>query len=258
VIRARRQSSGAGLPLRQQNSLDSAVVRVNLTSAALVFVLLCAATGRAQETRSPDPVSGADAAPATTEPSQPAPEPPAVVPVLLQTSLGVVRIAVEVERAPVTAANFLRYVDNQRFDGITWYRALKLDADGRYGLVQAGLRGDRKRLFKPIAHEAPAVTGLSHTDGAVSMARLAPGSATADFFVVIGDLVSLDGKPDSDDPGYAVFARVTEGMDIIRQMLDLPRDPNAGDAAMRGQMLVAPVRILTARRAESPSAASQK
>lgn len=173
----------------------------------------------------------------------------ATVGVILSTSLGDIRVAVEVERAPVTAANFLRYVDNKRFDGISWYRAMKLDAEGKYGLVQAGLRGDRKRTFKPIAHEAPAATGLSHVDGAISMARLAPGTATADFFVVIGDLVSLDGKPDSDDPGYAVFGRVTEGMDVIRQMLDLPRDPNAGDAVMKGQMLAQPVRILTVRRA---------
>jgi peptidyl-prolyl cis-trans isomerase A (cyclophilin A) len=70
-----------------------------------------------------------------------------------------------------------------------------------------------------------------------------------DFFVVIGDLVSLDGTADGADPGYAAFRRVTEGMDVIRQMLDLPRDPNAGDAVMKGQMLAQPVRILTVRRA---------
>lgn len=182
----------------------------------------------------------------------------ATVGVILSTSLGDIRVAVEVERAPVTAANFLRYVDTKRFDGINWYRAMKLDAEGKYGLVQAGLRGDRKRTFKPIAHESPAATGLSHVDGAISMARLAPGTATADFFVVIGDLVSLDGTADGADPGYAVFGRVTEGMDVIRQMLDLPRDPNAGDAVMKGQMLAAPVRILTVRRSESPQGAPQK
>jgi peptidyl-prolyl cis-trans isomerase A (cyclophilin A) len=182
----------------------------------------------------------------------------ATVDVILSTSLGDIRVAVEVERAPVTAANFLRYVDTKRFDGIGWYRAMKLDADGKYGLVQAGLRGDRKRVFKPIAHESPVATGLSHVDGAISMARLAPGTATADFFVVIGDLVSLDGTADGADPGYAVFGRVTQGMDVIRQMLDLPRDPNAGDAVMKGQMLAQPVRILTVRRSESPQSAHQK
>lgn len=214
-----------------------------LKCLAVVLCLLFASGLDAQDALPPDPV-----VPDAVAADAPVPV-PAVVPVVLQTSLGPVRIEVEVERAPVTAANFLRYVDDKRFDGITWYRAMKLDAEGRYGLVQAGLRGDRKRTFKPIAHEAPIVTGLSHVNGAVSMARLAPGTATADFFVVIGDLVSLDGKPDSDDPGYAVFGRVTEGMDIIRQMLDLPRDPNAGEAVMKGQMLAQPVRILTVRRA---------
>jgi peptidyl-prolyl cis-trans isomerase A (cyclophilin A) len=201
------------------------------------------------------------AAEAVATPTEAAVPPVAVaatVDVILSTSLGDIRVAVEVERAPVTAANFLRYVDTKRFDGIGWYRAMKLDADGKYGLVQAGLRGDRKRVFKPIAHESPAATGLSHVDGAISMARLAPGTATADFFVVIGNLVSLDGTADGADPGYAVFGRVTQGMDVIRQMLDLPRDPNAGDAVMKGQMLAQPVRILTVRRSESPQSAPQK
>lgn len=212
-----------------------------------LFILACLLGFTAAQAQEVAPA--ASAAPAEPVAAPVAAPVPAVVAVVLQTSLGDIRLAVEIERAPVTAANFLRYVDAKRFDGIGGYRAMKLDADGKYGLVQAGLRGDRKRVFKPIAHESPATTGLSHVDGAISMARLAPGSATADFFIVIGDLVSLDGKPDSDDPGYAVFGRVTEGMDVVRQMLDLPRDPNAGDAVMKGQMLAQPVRILTVRRA---------
>jgi peptidyl-prolyl cis-trans isomerase A (cyclophilin A) len=182
------------------------------------------------------------------EPPQPSPA-AATVGVVLQTRLGDIRLELEPQRAPVTVANFLRYVDAGRFDGISFYRAMKLDPEGRYGLVQGGLQGDRRRSFGPIAHESPAHTGLSHRDGALSMARLDPGTATADFFIVIGDLVSLDGNADGSDPGYAVFGRVTEGMDIVRQMLDLPRDPQAGDEGMKGQMLAQPVRIATARRA---------
>lgn len=236
------------LPPGQQDSLDSLPMRFPRPCFALMLGLVLATAQASEPAPVADTAAVAEAAPVTDPAPAPVVPAPAVVPVVLQTSLGSIRIAVEVERAPVSAANFLRYVDNKRFDGVSWYRALKLDPEGRYGLVQAGLRGDRKRLFKPIAHEAPFVTGLSHVDGAVSMARLAPGTATADFFVVIGDLVSLDGKPDSDDPGYAVFGRVTEGMEIIRQMLDLPRDPNAGDAVMKGQMLAAPVKILSVRR----------
>lgn len=80
------------------------------------------------------------------------------------------------------------------------------------------------------------------------MARMEPGSATADFFIVIGDLVSLDGAADGSDPGYAVFGRVAAGMEVVRQILDLPRDPQLGDDAMSGQMLAQPVRILRAER----------
>jgi len=183
--------------------------------------------------------------------SQPAAPPVAtVVGVVFQTSLGEIRVSLEPDRAPVTVANFLRYVDAKRFDGISWYRALKLDPEGKYGLVQGGLQGDPKRMFKPIAHESPSVTGLRHVDGAISMARLEPGSATAEFFIIVGDLVSLDGAMDGSDPGYAVFGRVTQGMDIVRQMLKLPRDPQAGEGAMKGQMLAEPVKVLSVRRAD--------
>src|SRR5262245_13788724 len=85
-----------------------------------------------------------------------------LVMISMQTTLGEIRVGLEQARAPGTVANFLRYVDAKRFDNITFYRAVKIDADGKYGLVQGGLKGDPKKLFKPIAHESPAATGLSH------------------------------------------------------------------------------------------------
>jgi peptidyl-prolyl cis-trans isomerase A (cyclophilin A) len=184
----------------------------------------------------------------------PAPPPavvaaPATVNVVLTTTLGDIRVALETERAPVTAQNFLRYVDQKRFDGTAIYRAVKIGDDSQYGLVQGGLQGDRKRSLPPIAHESPATTGVSHVSGAISMAREAPGTATADFFFVIGDLVALDGAPGG-DPGYAAFGRVTEGLELLRSVLDLPRAATAANEAMKGQMLAEPIRILTVRRAE--------
>jgi peptidyl-prolyl cis-trans isomerase A (cyclophilin A) len=175
---------------------------------------------------------------------------PATVKVVLKTSLGDIVLAVETARAPITAANFLRYVDQKRLDGCEFYRAMAVGDDGQYGLVQGGLRGNPKRVLKPIAHEPTSVTGLSHVDGAISMARADPGTATADFFVVIGDLVSLDAQPDSGDPGYAVFGHVIDGMDVVHMILGQPRSPTAGEGVMRGQMLAEPVKILTVRRAE--------
>jgi peptidyl-prolyl cis-trans isomerase A (cyclophilin A) len=202
----------------------------------LVLPMLCAG----QETAPPP---SAEASP----PAEAAPAVPATVPVVMHTTLGDIHLALEVERAPITAGNFLRYVDAKRFDGITFYRAMKVSEDGKYGLVQGGL-SDPKLLYKPIAHESPATTGLSHVDGAISMGRNEPGSAVADFFIVIGDLVSMDGTPDGKDPGYAVFGHVTEGMDVVHAILDLPRSEAARNPVMEGQMLAEPVKVLTVRR----------
>ena len=183
------------------------------------------------------------------EPVAPPAPPPAPVfktaRVTLQTSAGTVVIAVETERAPVTAANFLRYVTEKRLDGTVFYRALNL-APG-IGLIQGGVRGDPKRSLKPIAHEPTSKTGILHTDGTISMARAAPGTATGDFFILIGDIPSLDAQAGG-DPGFAAFGHVVEGMDIVRRILAAPTSPTAGVGAMKGQMIVAPIRIVTARR----------
>src|SRR6202034_794752 len=112
-----------------------------------------------------------------------------------------------------------------------------------------GLRASPKRVLNPIAHEPTTLTGLSHVNGAISMARGDPGTATADFFIVIGDLVSLDAQPNGGDPGYAVFGHVLEGIDVALVIFGQPRSPTAGQGVMHGQMLTAQVKILTARRA---------
>jgi peptidyl-prolyl cis-trans isomerase A (cyclophilin A) len=180
--------------------------------------------------------------------AQPDPD-PASVPVVLETSEGSITVLLEVERAPVTAANFLRYVDERRLDGALFYRAMRLGEGS--GLVQAG--ADHRRRLPPIAHEPTSATGLSHVDGAVSMARAGPGSADADFFIIVGDsMTGLDAGPASggDQLGYAVFGRVVEGMDVIRRILAAPTSPSEGEGVMRGQMLAPRVAIRSARRAQ--------
>jgi peptidyl-prolyl cis-trans isomerase A (cyclophilin A) len=172
---------------------------------------------------------------------------PATVRVLLQTSAGNITLELETARAPVTAGNFLRYVDARRFDGTSFYRSMKLRPD--WGIVQAGIR-DPRLLYPPIAHEPTTQTGLSHVEGAVSMARYAPGSAQADFFIAIGAHPGYDANPagTGDNLGFAVFGRVVEGMDVIRRIMESPTSPTLGEGVMRGQMLEPQVRILTARR----------
>lgn len=198
--------------------------------------------GSAGSEESPTPAPATSASDSAAPPAA-----PATVRVDLHTTFGDIVLALEKDRAPITTANFLRYVDQKRFDNIEFYRALKFDEEGQSGLIQGGLRGNPKRVLKPIAHEPTTVTGLSHVDGAISMARAEPGTADADFFIVVGDVPSLDARPD--DPGYAVFGRVVQGMDIVHTILVQPTS-DAGEGVMKGQMLAIPVKILTARRLE--------
>lgn len=181
-------------------------------------------------------------------PIAPAAPAQALTKVRLETTEGAIILALEQDRAPITTANFLRYVDEKRFDGITFYRAVNV-APG-FGLIQGGIRGDIKQFLPPIAHEPTTVTGLSHTDGAISMARNAPGTADASFFITVGNLPSMDADPKQagDNLGFAVFGHVIEGMDIVRHILQEPTSPTEGEGIMKGQMLAEPVRIVSARR----------
>ena len=117
---------------------------------------------------------------------------PATVRVKLHTSAGDMIVALETQRAPITAGNFLHYVDTKRLDGTEFYRAMHTGADA--GLVQGGVRDGRK-LFPPIAHEPTSQTGLRHVDGALSAPRLAVGTARGDFTIMVGDQPYLDAGP---------------------------------------------------------------
>ncbi len=170
--------------------------------------------------------------------------------VTLDTELGPVVVELDTVHAPVTAGNFLRYVKEKRFDGMSFYRAVNV-ADG-YGLIQGGTQGDPKKTLSPIAHEPTTQTGLTHSDGTLSMARAAPGSATGDFFIIVGNLTSLDAGPTDtagtgDDLGFAAFGHVVSGMGVVHRILAAPTSPTAGEGAMVGQMLAPKVTIRSAR-----------
>ena len=167
--------------------------------------------------------------------------------IVMETQAGRIVVAVHGGKAPVTAANFLRYVDEKRFDGTAFYRAV---GTADYGFVQGGAQNDPKRILPPIRHEPTTLTGLTHDDGALSMARYEPGSATGDFFIVLGRMSAMDAHPEAagDNQGFAVFAHVVEGLDIVKTIVGAPRSPSAGEGAMKGQMLEQPVRISSARR----------
>jgi peptidyl-prolyl cis-trans isomerase A (cyclophilin A) len=195
----------------------------------------------------------AAAAPSIHRPAGPLPD---TVRVILTTEKGAITLDLDAKHAPITVANFVRYVDLRRFDGITFYRAMHLAwGTPPNGLIQAGQRDPRLRL-PPIAHEPTSATGLLHKAGALSMARNAPGTAVADFSILLSDMPGLDADPKATDPeaqaGYAVFGQVVSGMDVVRQIWDAPRSPTLGQGVMKGQMLDPPVRVVTARRVPIP------
>ncbi|MET1111407.1 MAG: peptidylprolyl isomerase [Allosphingosinicella sp.] len=170
-----------------------------------------------------------------------------IVRVRLETEAGPILLALDHKNAPVTTANFVRYVDDKRFDGTYFYRAARTRGSAGRGFVQGGIRHSARRAFPPIAHEPSSKTGLRHVDGIVSMARAAPAGAMGDFFIIVGGAMpAMDSKPGS--PGFAAFGRVEEGMDTVRKLLAAPTIPNAGRGPMRGQMIEEPVKILVARR----------
>src|SRR5689334_22674666 len=106
--------------------------------------------------------------------------------VRLETDKGVIVAELADDKAPITVANFLRYVDTGRMDGAVFYRASRAPGAPTVGLIEAGVK-DPVKLFPPIAHESTLTTGLKHLDGTLSMARFAPGTATSDFSICCGD-----------------------------------------------------------------------
>ncbi len=166
--------------------------------------------------------------------------------VLIETEMGEIEVEVDILRAPVTAANFLRYVDARHYDGGRFHRTVKMDNQPdkkiKIEVIQAGVSPEKaKSDFPAIPLERTSKTGLHHKDGAISMARDGADTATSDFFVCIGDQPELDfaGKRNPDGQGFAAFGRVVRGMDVVGKIQMAPAE---------GQSLKPPVRILKIRR----------
>lgn len=176
-----------------------------------------------------------------------APEPlPDIVRVRLETDEGTIVVALDARRAPITTANFVRYAQEGRFDGTTFYRAAPTKGAPERGLIQGGIRRNYRRMLPPIAHEPTSTTGLKHEAGTISMARSEPGNAMGEFFITTAAMPSMDAS--AGEPGFAAFGKVAEGMDVVRRILAAPTVPDAGRGAMRGQMIKRPVRIVAAKR----------
>ena len=172
--------------------------------------------------------------------------------IVMTTSQGAIEIELYTDKAPVTVRNFLRLIDGKHLDGGSFYRVVNYENDNgnpKIEVIQGGV-GDRDVPFAPIAHESTDVTGISHTDGVISMARGAVGTASTEFFICIGDQPALDfGQArNSDGAGFAAFGKVTRGMDVVRKINALPADAPTESAYAQGQFLGEAVEIVTARR----------
>jgi len=140
---------------------------------------------------------------------------------VIETEVGIIKFQVYPKKAPISVANFLRYVELANFDSANFHRVVRMDNQPndsiRIEVIQGTFTG-RGNSFGPISHETTNNIGLLHKDGAVSMARGNPGTASTHFFICINDQPQLDygGMRNPDGQGFAVFGQVIEGMDIVR------------------------------------------
>jgi peptidyl-prolyl cis-trans isomerase A (cyclophilin A) len=142
--------------------------------------------------------------------------------ILIDTNYGEIEAELYPKKAPKTVAAFLSYVDSGFYKNTTFYRVLKnedMSLETNYGIIQGGIWPLEKNL-KGLEHESTRLTGLSHTNGTLSLARTAIGTATTEFFICIGDETVFDAgnKGAYDTLGFAAFGRVVKGMDIVRQI----------------------------------------
>jgi peptidyl-prolyl cis-trans isomerase A (cyclophilin A) len=195
-----------------------------------VFALLL--VGLSSEARS----QGAAAAPAKA----------GIIHVVVETERGDIAVSLDSAHAPVSVANFLRYVDGGFYTGGVFHRTVtpanQPNDSVRIQVIQGGGNPDRRGAgFPPIELERTSVTGLKHRDGTLSMARAGPNTATSDFFVCIGDQPALDfgGHRNRDGQGFAAFGEVTTGMAVVRAIQS---------SAAQGQSLTPPIVIRHIRR----------
>lgn len=174
-----------------------------------------------------------------------APQTAGTVRVRLVTSAGNIVIALDARRAPKTVANFLAYVDDGRLDNTEFYRATRRKSDARFGFIQGGIAQDARRMLPPLVLEPTSQTGITHQDGTISMAHgINEDAANANFSIMVGPNPALDARPGN--RGYAAFGKVISGMDVVKRILALPT--GGGRDAMKGQMILAPIKILRAER----------
>jgi peptidyl-prolyl cis-trans isomerase A (cyclophilin A) len=164
--------------------------------------------------------------------------------VLIKTELGDITVEIFADKAPITAANFLKYVENKLYDGSVFHRTVTMDNQPKdeikIEVIQGGQLAKDKE-FPAILLERTSITGIKHIDGAISMARGGPDSATSSFFFCVGDQPELDfgGRRNKDGQGFAAFGKVVAGMEVVKKIHQSPKE---------NQSLKPPIKIISITR----------
>lgn len=156
--------------------------------------------------------------------------------VVIQTEVGDIEVELYPDKAPGTVANFLAYVDAGAYRTGRFHRTVTMENqpnnDVKIEVIQGDKNPDSEVRFDAILLERTNVTGLMHKDGAISMARGGPDTATASFFICINDQPSLDfgGERNADGQGFAAFGMVLSGMDVVREIQYKPYGGRSGQS----------------------------
>jgi peptidyl-prolyl cis-trans isomerase A (cyclophilin A) len=186
--------------------------------------------------------------------SMPAARESGIIPVVIETEIGNIYVDLDSARAPLTTANFLRYVDKGLYKDGKFFRVVTMQNQPKDSIRIEVIQGDGNyppgyKGEGPIYLERTSLTGVKHVDGAISMARGGPNSATSSFFICINDQPALDygGMRNKDGQGFAAFGRVVNGMNVVRQ---IQQSPTPMDSVLKAptQQLKKPVKILNIRR----------
>ena len=169
-----------------------------------------------------------------------------IIPITIYTELGPIIVELYSDKAPITVNNFLKYLDEGRYKDFHFYRVVHFENqpqnDIKIEVIQGGLGFDEHNLeLEGIPHETTEISNIKHLNGTISMARMAPGTASSEIFICINDQPELDfkGLRNPDGYGFAAFGKVTSGMDIVRKIQALPsiqqmlNDPIKADSIIR-------------------------
>ncbi len=167
---------------------------------------------------------------------------------VIQTSMGNIEIALFTQKAPVTVANFIAYIQQSAFTGGAFYRVVGPDNDQGSPPISViqGRTNPQFEDFPPIMLETTKLSGINHKDGTLSMARGGPNTATQQFFICVGEQPSLDygGARNPDGQGFAAFGRVMAGMDIVSKIQRNRHSKVVEDPYIKNQILAEPIKII--------------